>query len=126
MISYLQDVKYSFNSYTMNTPSIVLGTAAVEDREYFETIRDKVIKTREWTKKELKKLNFSFADSHTNFIFAKYNGSMKRDDIASALRERNILVRSFNGERVKDYMRISIGTDEEMKIVIDALKEILN
>lgn len=126
MISYLQDVKYSFNSYTMNTPSIVLGTAAVEDREYFETICDKVIKTREWTKKELKKLNFSFADSHTNFIFAKYNGNMKRDDIASALRERNILVRSFNGERVKDYMRISIGTDEEMKIVIDALKEILN
>ena len=125
MISYLQDVKYSFNSYTMNTPSIVLGTAAVEDRAYFEEIRDKVIKTREWTKEELKKLNFSFADSHTNFIFAKYNGNMKRDDIAKALRDRSILVRSFNGERVKDYMRISIGTDEEMKIVIDALKEIL-
>ena len=125
MISYLQDVKYSFNSYTMNTPSIVLGTAAVEDKAYFEEIKDKVIKTREWTKEELKKLDFSFADSHTNFIFAKYNGNMKRDDIVKALRDRSILVRSFNGERVKDYIRISIGTDEEMKIVIDALKEIL-
>ena len=125
MISYLQDCKYSFNSYTMNTPSIILGTAAVEDRAYFEEIRDKVIATREWTKKELKKLNFSFADSHTNFIFAKFDGDMARDDIAKALRDRNILVRTFNGERVKDYMRISIGTDEEMKTVIDALKEIL-
>ena len=125
MIKYLLDVKYSINSYTMNMPSIELGTLAVEDTEYFELIKEKVIKTREWTKKELRDLGFSFEDSHTNFIFAKYDGPVSRDDIAAELRKRNILVRCFNGERIKDYMRISIGTDEEMRIVIDALKEII-
>lgn len=125
MIKYLQDVKYSFNSYTMNMPALELGSIAALDTQYFEETTARVIATREWFKKEMKDLGFSFADSHTNFIFAKYDGAMTRDEIAKALRERNIIVRCFNGERIKDYMRISIGTDEEMKIVVEKLKEIL-
>lgn len=125
MIKYLLDVKYSINSYTMNMPALELGALAASDSAYFDDVCRKVIATRERTKTALKALDFSFADSHTNFIFAKYNGDMQRDEIAAALRERKILVRCFNGPRVKDYMRISIGTDEEMEAVIAALKEIL-
>lgn len=125
LIKYMLDVKYSINSYTMNMPSLKLGAIAAYDKEYFELTTKKVIETREWTKKELKDLGFSFADSHTNFIFAKYNGEMSRDEIASKLRERKIIVRCFNDDKVKDYMRISIGTDEEMQTVIKELKDIL-
>lgn len=124
IIKYLNDVKYSINSYTMNMPSLELGCLAVEDEAYFKETVSKVIKTREWTKVELKKLGFIFADSMTNFIFAKHE-SKERDYIFSELRKQNILVRAFNGERIKDYMRISIGTDEEMKRVIEVLKSIV-
>jgi len=124
IIKYLLDAKFSFNSYTMNIPSLELGALAVEDKEYFEKTVAKVVATREWTKAELKKLHFSFADSKTNFIFARHD-SVPRDEIFKKLREKNIIVRAFNGERIKDYLRISIGTDEEMKCVIEALKEIL-
>ncbi len=125
LIKFMSDVKFSINSYTMNRPSLELGKLSVEDDEYFKATCAKVINTRERTKKALKELNFSFPDSKTNFIFAKYDGPVSRDDIAAELRKRNILVRCFNGERIKDYMRISIGTDEEMRVVIEALKEVL-
>jgi histidinol-phosphate aminotransferase len=120
----MQDVKYSFNSYTMNRPSLELGALSIKDRAYFEETVKKVVATREWTKKELKALGFSFADSKTNFIFAKHC-SVERDYIFRRLREENILVRAFKGDIVKDYLRISIGTDEEMHTVIDTLKKIL-
>ena len=66
LIKYLNDVKYSFNSYTMNRTSLVLGAAAVRDRKYFEETVQKIQQTREWTKQELKKLGFEFADSKAN------------------------------------------------------------
>lgn len=124
LIKYLSDAKFSFNSYTMNMPSLTLGALAVEDRAYFEECCKKVINTREWTKAELKKRGFSFGDSKTNFIFAKHN-TVARDEIFRKLREENILVRAFNSERIKDYLRISIGTDEEMRKVMVALDKIL-
>ncbi|MBR5356712.1 MAG: histidinol-phosphate transaminase [Lachnospiraceae bacterium] len=124
IIKYLNDVKYSINSYTMNMPSLELGCLAVEDEAYFKETVSKVVATREWTKKELKKLGFSFADSKTNFIFAKHK-SVNGKFIFDELRKKNILVRRFDKERIKDYLRISIGTDEEMKCVVDALKNIL-
>lgn len=71
LIKYLNDVKYSFNSYTIDRITIEAATAAVKDRAYFEETTAKVIKTREWTKKELKRLGFTFCDSKSNFIFAK-------------------------------------------------------
>ncbi|MCR5626064.1 MAG: histidinol-phosphate transaminase [Lachnospiraceae bacterium] len=124
LIKYLNDVKFSVNSYTLNTPSILAGEAAIEDDAYFKEIRDKVIKVREETKQSLKEMGFEFCDSMTNFIFAKKQG-MDAKAVFEKLKERNIYVRYFNKPRINEYLRISIGTDEEMKTFIKALKEIL-
>lgn len=68
LIKYLNDVKYSFNSYTMDRITIALGTASIRDRAYFEQTTEKIIKTREWTKEQLRALGFVFGDSKSNFI----------------------------------------------------------
>lgn len=124
LIQYLNEVKHSYNSYTMNQPAIALGVAAVEDQEYFEETVGKVIETREWTKKELHKLGFTFGDSKTNFIFATHKTCLAKD-LFQALRKANILVRYFDKERIENYLRISIGTQEEMQQLIDFLKDYL-
>lgn len=124
LIQYLNEVKHSYNSYTMNQPAILLGVAAVEDKEYFEETIRKVIETREWTKKELHKLGFSFGDSKTNFIFAKHETCSARE-LFQALRNANILVRYFGKPRMEDYLRISIGTQDEMQQLIDFLRDYL-
>lgn len=124
LIKYLSDAKFSFNSYTMNMPSLELGALAMKDIEYFNETRAKVINTREWTKTELSKRGFTFGDSKTNFIFAKHN-TKERDELFAKLRENKILVRAFNAPRIKEYLRISIGTDEEMRRVMEVLDEIL-
>lgn len=125
LIGYLNDVKYSFNSYTMNQAAIAVGAAAVLDTEYFEETRQKIISTREWTKTELKKLGFHFADSMSNFIFAEHE-SVGAELIFEELKKRDIYVRHFSRpERVSNYLRISIGTEEEMKELLQALKIIL-
>lgn len=72
LIKCLNDVKYSFNSYTMNQTSLVCGVEAVKDRAHFEETVHKIIETREWAKEELAKLGFEFLDSKANFIFAKH------------------------------------------------------
>ena len=124
LIDYLKDVKFSFNSYTMNYPSIELATVSVLDTDYWKETVKKVIDTREWTKKELKELGFEFRDSMANFIFATHK-TKKAEDIFKALREKQIYVRFFNKPRINNYLRISIGTDEDMKTLIEALKEIV-
>ena len=124
LIKYLSDVKYSFNSYTMNTPTLELGALAISNRDYFDKTRNMVIGTRERVKKELKELGFEFADSKTNFIFAKHPDKSGKE-IFAYLRSRGIIVRRFDLPRIDEYLRISIGTDEEMDTLIRALKEII-
>ncbi|MBR4807853.1 MAG: aminotransferase class I/II-fold pyridoxal phosphate-dependent enzyme, partial [Lachnospiraceae bacterium] len=124
LIKYLNDVKYSFNSYTMNQASLVLGPLAVKDKWYFDETRQKIIDTRERVKKELSKLGFSFPDSKANFIFATHK-SVKAEDIFNALRKKNIFVRYFKKPRIDNYLRITVGTDEEMDALIDFLKDYL-
>ena len=124
LIKYINDVKYSFNSYTMNQTALVLGVEAVKDKAYFEDTCKKVIATREWTKEELTKLGFTFGDSMSNFVFAKHE-TVAAKDIFEALKQENIYVRYFSKERISDYLRISIGTDEEMKALIVFLKKYL-
>ena len=124
LIKYLSDVKYSFNSYTMNTPTLELGALAISNRDYFDRTRNMVIGTRERVKKELKELGFEFADSKTNFIFAKHPKKSGKEIFAN-LRSRGIIVRRFDLPRIDEYLRISIGTDEEMDTLIRALKEII-
>ena len=122
LIKYINDVKYSFNSYTMNQTALELGVAAVEDKSYFEETCKKVIATREWVKEDLKKLGFSFGDSMSNFVFAKHE-KIPAVEIFEALKKENIFVRHFTAERISNYLRISIGTDEEMKELICQLEK---
>lgn len=121
LIKYINDVKYSFNSYTMNQTALALGVEAIKDKGYFEETRQKVIATREWTKGELKKLGFSFGDSMSNFIFAAHE-SVPAKELFEALKKEHIFVRYFSKERISDYLRISIGTREEMETLIRFLK----
>ena len=121
LIQYLNDVKYSFNSYTMNQTSLVCGVEAVKDKAYFETHVQKLVETREWTKEELRKLGFSFPDSKANFIFATHEKYAAKD-LFEALKKADIYVRYFSGERVKNHLRITVGTKEEMEVLISFLK----
>lgn len=125
LIKYMNDVKFSINSYTMNHVTQVCGAAAVEDEEYFiETIK-KITDVRENTKKELKKLGFTFTDSKSNFLFAAHD-KVKAETIFNELKSRKIYVRYWNKPRINNYLRISIGTAEEMEKLISALKEIVS
>lgn len=125
LIKYLNDVKYSFNSYTMDQTTIALGKAAVEDKEYFEDTVNKVVKTREWTKKELSRLGFTFGDSKANFIFASHKECSARE-LFTALRKANIIVRYFDKPRIDNYLRITIGTQEEMETLVEFLETYLS
>ncbi len=124
LIRCLNNVKYSFNSYTMDQTALAAGKAAMEDRDYFEKTRKKVIETREWTKRELAKLGFSFGDSMGNFIFAAHE-FCAAGELFAALRERHIFVRYFDKPRISNYLRITVGTPEEMEALIDFLKKYL-
>ncbi len=124
LIKYMKDVKFSFNSYTMNRPSLELGAAAIEDDEYFKETCGKIIDTRERVKKELAGLGFTFPDSMANFIFAKHD-RISGDEIFNALRNAGIYVRHWNKDRISDYLRITIGTDGEMDKLIEFLKNYL-
>lgn len=124
LIGYLKDVKFSYNSYTMNLAAIELGVEAVKDKEYFQNTVQKIIKTREWTKEQLVGMGFTFTDSRSNFLFATHP-RMDAQTIFEELRKRNIYVRHWNKPRIADYLRITIGTDEEMKQLVAQLKEII-
>lgn len=121
LIRALHDVKYSFNSYTMNQPSILLGAASVEDDAYFRETTAKIMDTREWFKKEMRDLGFTFPDSKSNFLFASHE-SVPAKEIFEAARKQNIYVRYFDKERINNYLRITIGTDEEMRRFLEFLK----
>lgn len=125
IIKYLNDAKFSFNSYTLNMPSQILGVEAIRDNAYFKNTVHKIITTRERVKKELAELGFSFPDSKTNFIFASHK-SVPAEEIYTALKEADIYVRFWNKPRINNSLRISIGTDEEMDILLAFLKKYLS
>ena len=124
LIRAMNDVRYSYNSYPMTRLSVALGAAALEDEAYFRETVAKVIETREWTKKELKRLGFSFRDSQTNFIFATHE-SVPAQTIFDVLREKHIFVRHFGQKRIDNYLRISIGTQAEMERFIRETEQII-
>ncbi|MCD7981525.1 MAG: histidinol-phosphate transaminase [Clostridiales bacterium] len=124
LIRYLNDVKYSFNSYTMDQTALALGVASIEDTAYFETTTARIAATRERTKKRLSELGFSFRDSRSNFIFATHK-SCPAKELFDALRAQDIYVRYFPKPRIDNYLRITVGTDEEMDIFLEFLKNYL-
>ena len=123
LIRAMEDVKASINSYTMTTLSLAAGKAAIEDTAYFRETLAKIIRTREETKAALRRLGFSVTESRTNFLFAKKPG-VSAQKLFEALRERGIYVRYFNKPRIDEYLRITIGTDEEMARLLKELKEL--
>ncbi len=125
IIKALNDVKYSFNSYTMNLPSILLGTASLKDESYFRETTEKIMETRSWFESEMQKLGFSFPDSKANFIFASHK-EVPAKEIFEAAKEHKIYVRYFAKPRIDNYLRISIGTREEMQKLLDFLTDYLN
>ena len=122
LIKYLNDVKYSFNSYTMNLPSLKLGAAAVKDEAYFRETVGKIVATRERVKKELAELGFTFPDSQSNFIFATHK-SWPAKELFEELKKEDIYVRYFASPRIDNYLRITVGTDEEMDALLAFLRK---
>lgn len=125
LIKALNDVKYSYNSYTMNLPSILMGAEAVKDVAYFENTLGRIIKTREEAGERLKRLGFTCLPSSANFLFATHERVGARE-IFEALKEDQIFVRYFNLPRIDNYLRITIGTDEEMEALYSFLDRFLN
>ena len=123
LIDALDRVKNSFNSYPIDRLAEVAAVVAFEDDIYFKACRDKIIATREWTVKELEKLGFSVLPSQANFLFAQ---PIEKDaaSVAQYLREHKILVRYFNKPRIDQFLRITIGTDEQMQAMISVLKSL--
>ena len=125
LIRYLNAVKNSFNSYTMNRLVQVLGAAAVRDKEYFENTNTLIIATRERMKRELKNMGFLSWDSKSNFLSVTHP-LVKAKRLYEDLRSIGIYVRYFSKpERISNYLRIAIGTDQEADYLIMQLKKIL-
>ena len=124
LIEALERVKNSFNSYPLDRIAIAGAVAALEDRAWFDRTRNAVIASREQLVSDLTLLGFQVLPSAANFVFARHPG---RDgaELAQALRQRSIIVRHFKAPRIDQFLRITIGTDEQCGALVAALKEIL-
>lgn len=125
LIRYLNDVKYSFNSYTLNRASLMCGAESVKDREYFEKTVAEIVGTRERTKERLAKMGFSFTDSSANFLFVTHP-EYDAGDMFRALKEAGIYVRWWDSDRIRQYMRITVGTEEEMETLFTFLEQYMS
>ncbi len=124
LIKDLNRVKFSFHPYSVSRLSQLAGTAAVLDKEYFEDCTSRIQATRKRTAEALKKLGFEMTDSLANFLFAKHP-TITGSELYSRLREKGVLVRYFGSDRIEDYLRITIGSDSEMNVLLTAVREIL-
>lgn len=122
LIKALNDVKYSYNSYTMNRPSIIMGTESVKDDDYFKAMVAKVVATRKRFVENIKPLGFTCLDSSANFVFATHE-SIPAKEIFESAKNAHIYVRYFDKPRIDNYIRISIGTDKEMDRFVEFLKK---
>lgn len=124
MIKYMNDVKFSINSYTMNPLSQMCGAASVYDENYFSETVNKIIETREYSKERLSELGFTYLDSKSNFIFASHS-SISAKTIFEKLKNNSIYVRYWKKPRIDNYLRITIGTKEEMDRFFEVLDVIV-
>lgn len=124
VISDLNRIKFSFNPYNLNRLSILAAAEAIRDEAYFQETRGKIMKTREDFTRKMEDLGFTVLPSSANFVFAK-SGSISGTDYFNGLRERNILVRHFDKDLISDYVRITIGREEDMDALLSATKELL-
>ena len=124
IIQDLNTIKYSTNPYNVNRMTAAAGIGAIEDDEYFKKNCQEIISTREKTQKDLTDLGFTVLPSKTNFLFAK-SDKISGEKLYKKLKEKGVLVRHFEKERIKEFNRITIGSPKEMEIFISKVKEIL-
>ncbi|MBQ3527909.1 MAG: histidinol-phosphate transaminase [Clostridia bacterium] len=124
LICDLNTIKYSTNPYNVNRVTMAAGKGSLEDREYTEENCQRIIATRERTKNKLKELGFEMTDTFANFIFAKHP-LICGEELYLKLKEKGILVRHFSKEKLDEYNRITVGTDEQMDALVKALEDIL-
>ena len=123
LIRYINDVKYSVNSYTLNYAALQLGVESVKDVAYYKETCGKIMRTRDRAEEELARLGFTFPKPYGNFIFASHK-RVPAKEIFERLKENDIYVRYWDKERISNYMRITIGTDGQMEALYRALREI--
>ena len=124
LIADLNRVKYSFNPYNVNRLSMVAGTAAMEDEDYFRACTAAVCSSRAWTVQELEKLGFTVLPSQTNFIFAGTD-AIPGGELYRRLKESGILVRWFDADRIRNFVRITIGSQAQMTALVNAIAGLL-
>lgn len=124
IIEDLEKIKYSTNPYNINRLTQIAGAAALNNQAYFDGNCKKIAETREYVKKELIDLGFTVTDSKANFLFAK-SDKIGGKELYLSLKERGILIRHFESERIKDYNRITVGSREEMEIFLKKVSEII-
>lgn len=125
LIEGVERVKNSFNPYPLDRIAVAAATASINDRSYFESTCKKITQTRDKTRKKLIALGFEVSISSTNFLFAKPKAGVDAEALYLGLKEKGILIRYFNAPRIDGYIRITIGTDEEMDIFLEKLAELL-
>ena len=123
LIADLNRVKYSFNPYNINRLSLLAGAAAMEDETYFRACTETIQANRAWTAQQLTAMGFTVLPSATNFVFAKWD-KLSGGEVYRQLKARGILVRWFDSDRIRDFVRITIGSREQMEILINTLKEL--
>ncbi len=124
LIADMNRIKFSFNPYNLNRLSILAGTEAMKDTAYFEKTRKLIMDTREEFVADMKKLGFRVLPSSSNFVFAS-SDRISGEEYFTKLKKYNIIVRHFKDEKIRDFVRITIGTPEEMKALVRATEEIL-
>ena len=124
LIADLEKIKYSTNPYNINRLTGIAGTATIEDNAYYLANAQKIIQTREWVTKELESLGFTVLPSKANFIFAK-SDKISGLKLYQELKEKGVLIRHFEKPRIQEFNRITIGTMQDMQILIDKIKELL-
>ena len=124
IIEDLNKLKFSFNPYNINTLSVKAAAAAIADNEYYDDKISQIVATREKVQNQLRELGFNCTDSKSNFIFAS-SDKISAADLAAELRKKNILVRYFNKAKIDNYLRITVGSAEDMQTLVNSITEIL-
>lgn len=124
LIRDLNTIRYSTNPYNVNRMTMAAGIAAISDNEYFMNNCKVIIENREWTKEKLVYLGFELTDSKANFVFAK-SDKISGEQLYKKLKERGVLVRHFNSDRIKEHCRITVGAREQMQRLVSEIEQIL-
>ena len=124
IIEDLEKIKYSTNPYNINRLTLAAGEAAVDSNSYYVENAKKIAQTREMTTAKLREMGFTVLDSVANFIFAKSN-ALSGKVVYEELKKKGVLVRYFGKAKIEDFVRITIGTPEQMQVMFEKLTEIL-